>query len=70
LADDVDEVRPLPSSIRNLSRLILDKYTVPLSVAVIVIVCSPDVLNAREAMMIVEVVRFGAVSELRVSPSI
>jgi len=59
-----------PSTHRNLSRLTLDKYGVPAVVAVIVIVCSPDVLNAREKTMIVEVPRSVPFPELRVSPSI
>ena len=57
-----------PSTHRNLSRLILDKNVEALVEAVIVIVCSPDVLNAREATMVVE--ELWPVPELRVSPSI
>jgi len=59
-----------PSTHRNLSRLTLDIYGVPAVVAVRVIVCSPDVLNAREKTMIVEVLRSVPFPELRVSPSI
>ena len=58
-----------PSTPRNLSRLILDSNVEALAVAVKLIVCSPDVLNAREAIMIVESPWFPG-PEFRVSPSI
>jgi hypothetical protein len=57
-----------PSTHRNLSRVILDENVEALVEAIKVIVCSPDVLNAREAMMIVEA--WPPFSECRVSPSI
>jgi len=66
-ADDVDE-GVLPSSIRNLSRLILSEISVPCVEEVIVILCSPDVLNAREATTTGQ--ELPPLPELRVSSSI